>query len=537
MSGRTDGRANEPPVHGRSGERDAFTPELLQAVIAHAPTGILLSGLDGRYLYLNPAAARMTGEPPAAIAGLTKHALMPPAMMAILDGMETRLRAGEPRVREVVPMPRPEGEIRFLVEKVLVGTLGPGGRDDRVVCTYVHNLRSLADLERALGRTEGILEDLVTRSPTAIIALDLENPDNLLYVSANVERLVGYAVGDPPFGLEWMLAQVHPDDQAAATAYLGAMREDRARSHGCTFRFRHADGEYRWIRARSQPVDDQAEVPQAVVVFLADTTEWVRADEEHRRLTARIRRSERIESLGQLAGGLAHDFNNLLGVIANHLQVVESALRRHATQDTVLDPDATEALVADLARIDHARDAAAQLTRQLLAFGPRDPARPTVFDLNDALLEVQEILARAAGRAVRMAVELAPEPLLVRAEPGRLQQMLLNLVVNAGQAMPDGGALALRTRLVHVDAAGDAPGLVAEGDHVELTVTDDGVGMSPEVCAQAFEPFFTTKGGQGTGLGLATVLAVATECGGDVELASEPGAGTTVRVLLPVAAD
>jgi signal transduction histidine kinase len=136
-----------------------------------------------------------------------------------------------------------------------------------------------------------------------------------------------------------------------------------------------------------------------------------------------------------------------------------------------------------------------------------------------------------------MAVELAPEPLLVRAEPGRLQQMLLNLVVNAGQAMPDGGALALRTRLVHVDAAGDAPGLVAEGDHVELTVTDDGVGMSPEVCAQAFEPFFTTKGGQGTGLGLATVLAVATECGGDVELASEPGAGTTVRVLLPVAAD
>jgi signal transduction histidine kinase len=219
------------------------------------------------------------------------------------------------------------------------------------------------------------------------------------------------------------------------------------------------------------------------------------------------------------------------------VQVVDATVRRHAREGAPLDGDAVETLLGDLAQISQARDTAAALTRQLLLFGRRESAPPSVVEVNDVIREAQDMLTRAVGDRIAVEFRLASTPLPVLCDSGRLGSVVVNLVVNAAQAMPDGGSLVIATRRVQLDDTEGGHEMLGQGEHVELSVADTGEGMAPEVRARAFEPFFTTKGGQGTGLGLASVLAVVSECGGDVELDSELDAGTTVRILLPVALD
>jgi nitrogen-specific signal transduction histidine kinase/CheY-like chemotaxis protein len=249
--------------------------------------------------------------------------------------------------------------------------------------------------------------------------------------------------------------------------------------------------------------------------------------------------AQRLESLGQLAGGVAHDFNNLLAVILNYVSFVSEEL---AAATAVAGPDPAwhlESASADLAEVKKAAERAAGLTHQLLVFARRDVIRPQVLDLGTVITSVEEMLHRTIGEHVELVTSLAGDLWPILADPGQLEQVLVNLAVNARDAMPGGGTLSLDTANVTVDADTIAGGSMArKGRNVRLRVSDTGTGIPADVAQHVFEPFFTTKSdGGGTGLGLATVYGILTQAGGDIRIYSEPGHGTTFTITLPVTAE
>ena len=246
--------------------------------------------------------------------------------------------------------------------------------------------------------------------------------------------------------------------------------------------------------------------------------------------------AQRLESLGQLAGGVAHDFNNLLAVILNCVAFVSEDIAAAAGPDPA---GHLESASADLGQIKKAAERAAGLTHQLLVFARGDVNQPQVLDLNTVVTEVEELLRRTIGEHVELVISLAGDLWPVLADPGRLEQVLVNLAVNARDAMPAGGTLTIDTGNITVDANAVAGGSRArQGRNVRLRVSDTGTGMAPDVAQHVFEPFFTTKAdGRGTGLGLATVYGILAQAGGNIQIYSEPGHGTTFVIMLPVTAE
>ncbi len=254
---------------------------------------------------------------------------------------------------------------------------------------------------------------------------------------------------------------------------------------------------------------------------------------ERERIEHRLQQSQRLESLGQLAGGVAHDFNNLIAVIVNCAAFVREEAT--ANMDGGADAQRWEAVRVDIEQIEHAGERATQLTQQLLAFARRDALRPEVVDLNRVVGEVERLLVRTIGEHVEVAVSLGARLKPVVVDPGQIEQVLLNLALNARDAMPTGGLLTIATQNVTVNASeAEVHPDLAPGAYVRLRVSDTGPGMTPEVIGPAFEPFFTTKPrGEGSGLGLSTVYDIITDAGGHVGISSELGIGTTVTALLP----
>jgi PAS domain S-box-containing protein len=253
---------------------------------------------------------------------------------------------------------------------------------------------------------------------------------------------------------------------------------------------------------------------------------------EKERLERQYHQAQRLESLGQLAGGVAHDFNNLLGVILNFTLFVKETVSRAAVET---DGDRWQPAVKDLERIVRATESATKLTHQLLAFARREVVRPQSLNVNSVVAELDPLLRRTLGEHIDFVTSLAGDLRPALIDPGQLEQVITNLAVNARDAMREGGKLTIDTANIDVDEAyaGGRPGLKS-GRYVQLRVTDTGHGMDRATLQRAFEPFFTTKPkGQGTGLGLATVHGIVNQAGGYVGLYSEPGLGTRVTVLLP----
>ncbi|XVU26928.1 ATP-binding protein [Actinoplanes sp. CA-054009] len=250
------------------------------------------------------------------------------------------------------------------------------------------------------------------------------------------------------------------------------------------------------------------------LAVIRDLSERDQGEREKARLRAEAQthRSQRLESLGQLAGGIAHDFNNMLGVIVNYASfVVEEA--------ESAEPD-VKMIAADAKQVIKAGERGTDLTHQLLAFARREVVRPQVLDLNKVIADVEAMLRRSIGEHITLLFRPEPDLPPVTCDPGQIEQLLVNLALNARDAMPSGGNLVIDTG--------------RHGDQVRLRICDSGKGMTPEVVERAFEPFFTTKAsGEATGLGLATVYGIVTQADGEVSITSEPGLGTTVTVLLP----
>lgn len=334
--------------------------------------------------------------------------------------------------------------------------------------------------------------------------------DRFVYISPAYERIWGRssrALEDQ--SSDWPKT-IHPDDRERI---LGLMR-GRA-GYDEDYRIIRPDGTLRWIRDHAFPVADDT----GRIVRLAGVAEDITA---RRDLETQVRHVQKIESIGQLAGGVAHDFNNLLTVIAGNAELL-------------MNPNGPDDLQHLVSEISHACERGASLTRQLLAFSRRQILDPKILDLNAVVTDAEKLLVRLVDDDVAVSTDLGADLHRIRMDPGCLTQVLMNLAVNARDAMPGGGSLLIETWHSQEGLPGapdaDRP---APAGWVVLSIADTGVGMTPGVRARAFEPFFTTKSpGKGTGLGLSVVYGIVEQSGGHIEIVSEPNAGTRVNVYLP----
>lgn len=309
----------------------------------------------------------------------------------------------------------------------------------------------------------------------------------------------------------------HPEDQARTMAELGKLTAGQ-RTIRFENRLRHKDGSYRWLSWTAVPDEDQ-------IYCVARDITVEKAAAEHLKITEEaLRQSQKMEAVGQLTGGIAHDFNNLLTGIVGSLDLMQARLDQGRTDNITRYIDAA---MSSASR-------AAALTHRLLAFARRQPLIPTSVDVNALIVSLEDLLRRTIGETLDLVIAAAPDLWCTLCDPNQLESALLNLAINARDAMPDGGHLKIATQNVHIDVIdANAPALTP-GDYICISVSDSGTGMSPEVVALAFDPFFTTKPiGQGTGLGLSMIYGFARQSNGHVSIDSRLGIGTVVKLYLP----
>ncbi len=369
------------------------------------------------------------------------------------------------------------------------------------------DLTELVRTRDQIRANEARLAGIVGSAMDAIISV---GPDQrILYFNPAAERMFGVAADDA-VGTE--IARFVPE----SVRERHATHLRRFGETGDTARRMGGLGQLFAVRASGEEFPIEASISHAGRGADQLFTVIIRDRTEQNQLHAQLLQSQKLEGIGRLAGGVAHDFNNLLTVILGYCELLRMRQRGGV----------------ELEEINNAARRASQLTRQLLAFSRRQVLQVETLDLNGLVRGLHRMLRRIIGEDVELQLDLGDEPMWVVADVGQMEQVVLNLVVNARDAMPSGGRLRIATRIAdHAPSAGGS----AASPSVELAVRDSGVGMSDEVRARIFEPFFTTKGDAGTGLGLATVYGVVVQTGGDVTCESAPGAGTTFRVWLPLA--
>ncbi len=384
------------------------------------------------------------------------------------------------------------------------------GRPARMVVLTDQTLRVQAELERDQSeqRLRRTLDDM--REGYTIMSRDLR----YLYVNRagaeqthlTREQLLGRTPLELYPGFE--NSKIHLALKGAAENGVHQRVEEE---------FLHADGELGFFELNIQPV------PEGLVVLSIDQTEKRRAESRRDSLAEQLRQSQKLEAVGRLAGGVAHDFNNVLSVILGY------------AEDVLESFDADDARRQDIEEIQRAANRAAQLTRQLLMFSRQQVIEPKVLDVNEVIGDMDRMLARALGEQIHLAFLPGADLGHVRADRSNVEQVIMNLAVNARDAMPDGGRLTIETANVLADDAFVQQHLGTQpGPYVQLAVTDTGSGMDQATRARIFEPFFSTKAhDKGTGLGLSTVFGIVQQSGGGIWVYSEPGHGTTFKVYLP----
>jgi two-component system, cell cycle sensor histidine kinase and response regulator CckA len=385
---------------------------------------------------------------------------------------------------------------------------------ERLVAKLEHKnlelVRALNELESERARLGHLLE----HSPAVIYALKIEGQKvTPVVVSENIKRLLGVTVAEAT-QYEWWVQSLHPEDRDRVLAVLA--NSLTAGGYSTEYRIRHKDGSYHWVEDNNRVVCNETGQPKESVGVWTDIT-------ERKELEEQFIQSQKMEVVGHLAGGIAHDFNNILAVIFGYadllMQKLDSngPLRRYAEE------------------VRYAADRAAALTRQLLVFSRKEALQPTVVDPNQLIKGLDKMLHRLINENIELTIELGEQIGRIKADSGYFGQVLMNLVVNARDALPNGGSISIKTSHIALDEnyAQKRSG-VTPGEYVTVSVTDTGIGMTEEVKAQLFKPFFTTKPkDKGTGLGLATCQTIVSHSGGHIEVESEVGRGTTFRIYFP----
>ncbi|HSC86879.1 MAG TPA: PAS domain S-box protein [Polyangiaceae bacterium] len=479
--------------------------ERFRTTLDHMMEGCQLLDHEMRYLYLNDAAAIHNRRSNDELIGRT----MPDAWPGIESTRAFRLLARclkeRVPVHEEIDFVFPDGtsswfDVRAqpVPDGIFVLSIDIS---ERVAAT-----RAVEESERRFRQLAASVED----------AFWLADADltQTLYVSPRHAQIWDRApqelVAKP---LAWLDA-VHPEDSARVHA---SMKDYSQGTWTQTFRILHADRSVHWIRASSHPVNDADGKLQRLAFVSRDVTEYQNLDE-------RFRQAQKMEALGRLAAGVAHDFNNILSVILSYSSLLLD------------DADISEQARADVQEIQRSGERAAELTHQLLALSRQQVLRPQLLEVGDVLANMKKMLLRVLGEDIELVLVSERSPGKVFADSGQLEQVLLNLAVNARDAMPDGGKLSIEVTRSELDEDYVAlhPG-VAAGTYVRVSVTDTGMGMSADTQSRIFEPFFTTKEeGKGTGLGLSTVFGIVQQSEGHISCYSELGIGTSFQIFLPV---
>lgn len=476
-----------------------------RTLVEHAGDGIVMLDPSGRYRDVNSSFCSMLGYSRDELLSMYAHEITVPEESPLVPEVlgqiaEGQLHLGEWRLRRrdggVVPI---EAKARKLPDGNLLGIL----RD-------ITERRKSEEHKAKLQRRN---EELV-QAMAHIVYERFPRKDELRW-EGNFTGILGYSAEEMGNNTESWSARVHPEDLPGALVELERAHKEQ-RLYGYEYRFQRRDGTYAWVEDRGVlTLDADGEIDHVTGV-LDDITERKNLEEQYRQ-------SQKIEAVGVLAGGIAHDFNNLLTAINGFSDLtlrrmeVDSPLRRNIEE------------------IKNAGLRAAELTSQLLAFSRKQVLKPSVISLNSVVSNIENMIRRLIREDVELRTVLDPELGNVLADPGQIEQVIINLAINARDAMPKGGKLIIETSNVYLgDDYADQHLSVSPGKFVRITVSDTGVGMDANTQSRIFEPFFTTKEvGKGTGLGLATVYGIVKQSGGTIMVYSEPGHGTAFKIYLP----
>ncbi|MDX6474215.1 MAG: hypothetical protein QOK22_3031, partial [Gaiellaceae bacterium] len=481
------------------------THRMLEAVIMGTSDSIFVKDLDGRFLALNDAAASDLGLSRTAVVG---RALRDVVSKAQADVMVESDR----HVLERGTVEQFEEEVAFGDgPRVFLTTKGPyRGADGTVLGTFgiAKDITERKRQEQELRAARDYADRLIETSNAIVLVLD--NDANILTFNRAAEEITGYR-REEVIGRNW---EMFVPRARFAEPWE---RFDQLIAQGSPEHYQNPivtrSGERMILWQNTQMRDHEGQVV-GTISFGIDVTETVAANDRADELGARLRHAEKLEALGQLAGGVAHDFNNLLLAIRGYGEFALAHIRADSGEPA-----------SDVEAMLDAANRAGELTKQLLAFGRRQVLNPEIVDLNDVVRESVSMLERVIGEDFELVSSIPDAPIAVHADRGEIVRVITNLTLNARDAMPGGGVIRIGTTL----AEGGPPARSAV-----LTVTDEGTGIDSETALRVFEPFFTTKGDFGTGLGLATVYGIVAQSGGEITFDTTLGGGTTFRVSLPL---